>query len=106
MKNIKKIYGIATEKMWNVVTMAFEAIDFINEHHNVGMKTSEYGLYELCDYIQKAKMIEAPTEQDVKDMNAAIHGASDTLNSIVANHEDAKAYLMEYWPHVADAVLK
>ena len=102
MKNIKKLYEEATGRMLDAVTMSFDAIDYINEHHNKNIDMFDYGLPALCDYVKKAKLIESPTEQDVKAVNSAIHGATDTLNEILADYDDAERYLKANWPQAEE----
>ena len=102
-KRIKKSFEKATEKMLNIITMAYDAIDYINEHHEEGLlETADYGLPELCESVQKAKLVESPTETDVKEMNFAIHGATSTLEGILADHQDAKNYLKANWPQASE----
>ena len=99
---IKKEYEQKVNMLWDIVTMSYEAVDFINEYHGSEKGQSEYGLLKLCDDVKRAKEIDSPTETDVKAMNGAIHGAAATLEAIVAEHKDVKKYLKSNWPQAEE----
>lgn len=96
-KKIEKEYEKKVNKLWDIVTMAYDAIGFINEHGGE-KEESAYGLQKLCEDIQKAKAVDSPAKQDIEAMNDAIHGARATLKEILDENRDAEKYLKENWP--------